>query len=59
MITSAAATETQIVLTYVATTTAPCTISVTDNNGGVNPPYDVNTALFPSANIYLARTVVG
>src|SRR5260370_9331512 len=39
-----------------ATSSAPCTISVTDKNGGINPPHDVNPALFPGANIDLART---
>lgn len=55
-ITSATSTETQIVLTYVTNSPSPCTISLTDNNDGVNPPNDLNPVLFSNANVDLART---
>ena len=55
-VTSVTATQTQIVVTYTATSAAPCTISVTDNNGGINPPRDVDPALFPNANSDLGRS---
>src|SRR5437870_8562319 len=53
---SITASETQIVIQYVATSFLPCTISVTDEGSGTNPPRDVDPTLFPNANIDLYRT---
>ena len=55
-ITSITASETQIVIQYVATSFMPCTISVTDEGSGTNPPRDLDPTLFPNANIDLYRT---
>ena len=56
VINSVAATQTQIVINYTAPSTASCTVTVSDLNGGVNPPHDVDPTLFPNSNTDLART---
>lgn len=50
-------TETQIVISYKATTSAACTVAATDNNGGpaVN---DLDPTKFTNANLDLSRTFV-
>lgn len=47
-------TQTQIVVSYAAT--GACTITATDNNGGTNPPRDLDTSIFPHADSDLDRT---
>src|SRR5258707_15688980 len=52
---TAAATETQIMVNYTATSNAPCTVTATDQNNGpaVN---DLDPAKFTGANQDLSRT---
>ena len=50
------ATQTQIVIKYKVTGPQPCVVSVTDENGGINPPLDVNPTLFLESNYDLGRT---
>src|SRR5579872_23975 len=46
----AGATQTQIVIRYTPTSTGSCSIAVTDNNGGTNPPLDIDATLFPNSH---------
>ena len=53
-ITVVGSTQTQIVVSYAAT--GACTVTVTDNNGGTNPPRDLDASIFPHADSDLERT---
>ena len=55
-ITVVGTTQTQIVISYQATTAGACTISAIDNNGGPTVA-DLDTTKFTNANQDLARTV--
>ncbi len=55
-ITRVGSTQTQIVINYTATSAAACAVTVSDNNGGTNPPRDVDPALFPNSNTDLGRS---